>query len=103
MAVPARKLDSSPRAPGRSDRPSLRVLTDGDRATADPGPTQHPVPELPDPGTRVVLMVRGAPWRHGAVMAYEKQWTRAAFPVRFDDCQWRMMSADLLVLESSVR
>lgn len=56
------------------------------------------LPELPEPGTRVVLQFRGAP-RHGEVQPYDARWSHGTFPVRFDDGQWRLMAAADVTLE----
>lgn len=90
MTAPAPRSDHpDPGCPARS-RPSLRVHAGG---RTDRG--RQP-PALPEPGTRVVLI---GTTRRGVVKPYEAQWSRGAFPVRFDDCQWRLMRADDLYLE----
>jgi hypothetical protein len=69
------------------------------RPPAAPSPLRQP-PDLPEPGTRVVLLFRGEP-RHGAVMPYDRRWSPCQFPVRFDDGQWRLLGADELTLEAA--
>lgn len=57
---------------------------------------------LPEPGSRVIFMFRGQP-RHGAVQPYDRGHSHGVFPVRFDDGQWRVMSAGDVCQEGQAR
>ncbi len=78
---------------GRTATPQLRAHTGGQ--AANPAAGRRP-PDLPERGTRVVLVGRD---RHGEVMPYDRRFSHGGFPVRFDDGQWRRMLASDLILE----
>lgn len=48
---------------------------------------------LLDAGTEVTARLRGL-HQHGVVQSYEAQHSPDTFPVRFDDGQWRLLTAN---------
>lgn len=77
----------------------MPVLSTGAAAQTGTKPDMsRALPNLPEPGTRVTLMFRGNP-RHGTVQPYDLQWSHGAFPVRFDDGQWRSLSSREVIRE----
>lgn len=48
---------------------------------------------LLDAGTEVTARLRGLPQR-GVVQSYEPEHSPDTFPVRFDDGQWRLLTAN---------
>lgn len=66
----------------RPARPTLTVVSGGPRARV-----------LLDPGTQVTVPL-GGQVRYGVVQCYEQRWSQGTFPVRLDDGQWRLLTAD---------